>query len=187
MKNTKNTAERGPGRPAYAVKYPYGKFTFNQLCELNGVSTKGVNKGKGKNCTALTLRKALDRDMFHVDAKDSTKVDKTKPRRNSEIVLVKNETREPNSNEGLGRKAFVYIRRAKLAALKSASKSSVNVPLNDTPAPAVTSPADTFAQVKADIAASATAPAPAPAPVATAEAAEVTAPVAPVETPAVTA
>lgn len=108
MKN-KNS---GVGRPKYPVKWPGRKFTMQDLMVFNGVNPK---TGKGKLCTKLTLVKALQRDMFHPQEKNPLKPDFERPRRNSVIVRVKNETREPNSKSGLGRKTFVYIRREKLA------------------------------------------------------------------------
>ncbi len=100
---------RGVGRPSYPIKWPNGKFTMADLMVANGVNPKN---GKGKLCTKLTLVKGLQRDMFMVG--DNGKPDTNRPRRNSTIVRVKDETREPNSKSGLGRKTFVYIRRAKL-------------------------------------------------------------------------
>lgn len=98
----------GVGRPSYQVKWPYNKFTFNQLLEHNGVNLK---TGKGKNCSRLTLFKHLQA------ATTGTK-----------SVIVKMEgTREPNSKKGLGRKAYVFMRRDKFNALKSASTSKVSV------------------------------------------------------------
>jgi len=108
MKN--KNINRGPGRPAYDIKWPNGKFTFDDLCEANGVNPK---TGKGKFCTKLTLRKGIKRDAAS--------------RGRSEIVLLKDEQREPNSKSGLGRKTFVYIRRSKLQTLKAASKSTASV------------------------------------------------------------
>ena len=108
MKSNKN---RGVGRPAYSVKWPNRKFTMQDLMVANGVNPK---TGKGKLCTKLTLVKALQRDMFMADP-TTGKPDTDRPRRTSLIVRVKDETREPNSKSGLGRKTFVYIRRDKLA------------------------------------------------------------------------
>lgn len=99
---------RGPGRPMASIKVPNRKFTFGDLAEANG------------HVTPLTLRKFLKRDAAR--------------KGKSEIVLVKDEHREPNSKKGLGRKTFVYIPRAKLNTLKTASKSKVSVALNDKPA-----------------------------------------------------
>lgn len=107
----KNTST-GPGRPSYNVRWPYNKFTFNQLLENNGVNLK---TGKGKNCSRLTLFKHLQAE---------TKGAK------SLIVKLKDQTREPNSKKGLGRKAFIFIRRDKLDnGLKTAKRSTVTVKL----------------------------------------------------------
>ena len=136
-----------PGRPAYKVKWPYGKFTFNQLCLANGVAIEGAKKGKGKDCTALTLRKALDRDMYHPfeSGKNKGKPNKNSPNRKS-LIVETDETRNPNSEKGLGRKAFVFIRREKLNGLKGAAKAKTSVKLD-----APSSTAATLAEVHADI------------------------------------
>lgn len=158
--NSKNKSEssvkQGPGRPRYAPKIPSGKFTFDRLCELNGVDTE---TGKGENCSALTLRKFLKRDMY---------TEKGNPRNTSEIVLLKDEKREPDSEKGLGRKALVYIRRDKLDTLKQgksqgkSSVKSVTVPVADisTPAPAPAPVADAPVAPVADAPVSAPADAP---------------------------
>jgi hypothetical protein len=124
MSKKNATETRGPGRPKAEIKWPAKKFTFADLCEANGTD---FETGKGR-VTKLTLRKSLDRDMFHVieSGKNKGKVDKSKPRRNSLVVLL-DETREPASKDGLGRKSFVYVLRSRLAALKDAKAVSVSV------------------------------------------------------------
>jgi len=97
----KNKSQRGPGRPMAEISIPSRKFTFADLVEAN------------EHVTPLTLRKFLKRDFAR--------------KGKSEIVLVKDETRESNSKKGLGRKTFVYIRRSKMNALKTAIKSKVSV------------------------------------------------------------
>ena len=141
-KPAKKTVNRGVGRPKAEVKVPGRKFTFADLCEANGVNTE---TGKGK-MTNLTLRKFLARDMYHtkLNAKGLPVPDRTKPRRNSVIVLL-DEVREPASTDGLGRKCEVYQLRAKRDAAKLAAKTatakptpapvSVNVGTDATPAP----------------------------------------------------
>jgi hypothetical protein len=115
MKNKNANANRGPGRPAYVPKIPQSKFTFADFMELNGVDFK---TGKGPNCSKLTLDKWLKRD---------------KDRKGKSEIVKLDETREPNSKSGLGRKTYVYVRRSKLDTLKSAkvattkTKVSVNV------------------------------------------------------------
>lgn len=94
---------RGPGRPMADIKIPNRKFTFADLCEAND------------HVTPLTLRKFLKRDAARLGK--------------STIVLLKNESREPDSKKGLGRKTFVYISRARKNALRSIAKSRVSVPL----------------------------------------------------------
>lgn len=108
----KNKTSRGPGRPMAVITIPKSKFTFADLEAAN------------PHVTALTLRKFLARD-----AKKSGR---------SEIVRLKNESREPDSKKGLGRKTFVYSRRSSVKAaapakpikaksLKTARKSTVSV------------------------------------------------------------
>jgi hypothetical protein len=104
MKQTQ--VSNGPGRPKYQVKYPNRKFTMTDLMEKNGVNPKS---GKGKFCSKLTLVKALVRD--------------SKLGTSSEIVKL-DETREPNSKSGMGRKTFVYIKRDKLNTVKTVAKSA---------------------------------------------------------------
>lgn len=101
MKN--KNKQRGPGRPMADINVPNKKFTFADLVEANS------------HVTPQTLRKFLKRDFAR--------------KGKSEIVLVKDETREPNSKQGLGRKTFVYMRRSKMNSLKSARKSTVSIPL----------------------------------------------------------
>lgn len=116
MKN--KNATRSVGRPAYVVKWPRGKFTFDSLCVHNGVDPVS---GKGEHCTALTLRKNMMKDAAR----------KSK----SEVVRLKNEVRKSKSEKGLGRKPFVFIRRDKLAALKAAELSTVAVEIAPAVAP----------------------------------------------------
>lgn len=124
---------RGPGRPMATITVPNRKFTFGDLAEVN------------KHVTPLTLRKFLKRDAAR--------------KGKSEICLVKDETREPNSKKGLGRKTFVYIRRSKLNSLKTASKSKVSVPLGDK-APAPSAPvSESYEAKKAALGITAAAPA----------------------------
>lgn len=169
MKN-KNT---GVGRPKYNVKWPNRKFTMADLMVANEVNPK---TGKGKLCTKLTLVKALQRDMFMLDAKTG-KPDMERPRRNSMIVRVKDETREPNSKTGLGRKTYVYIRREKVANVTKDVTKDVTV--------AKSSPKSTesYEAHKAALLAPVVTIAPAPTP-APAEVAPVAEPVAEVTAPA---
>lgn len=104
-----------PGRPAYIPVIPRGRFTMNDLCEENGVSLK---TGKGKNCSRLTLVKWVAKQLGN--------------KRSGLIVKVKDETSEPNSRKGLGRKAFLYIRRTQASNLKTAAKSNVSVKMTTT-------------------------------------------------------
>ena len=175
-KPAKKTLNAGPGRPKATIKWPAKKFTFADLCVANGVN---VETGKGK-MTKLTLRKHIAADMFHTKTvSGKIKVDRTKPRRNSVIVLL-DETREPASTNGMGRKCEVYQLRSKRDAAKLAAKTPKA-------SPAPTAPVAPVAPVSVDIG---EAPAPvAPEVVAAPVAEVVTAPEVPAvaETAAVTA
>lgn len=139
-KPAKKTLNRGVGRPKAEIKWPAKKFTFADLCVANGVN---VETGKGK-MTKLTLRKHIAADMFHTKTVNGKiKVDRTKPRRNSVIVLL-DETREPASTNGMGRKCEVYQLRSKRDAAKLAAKTvkatpapvaPVTVDIGEAPAP----------------------------------------------------
>lgn len=130
---------RGPGRPKAEINIPNKKFTFADLMAAN------------THVTPLTLRKFLANDMFVADKNGIP--DRTKPRRNSTLILVKGEKRAPAGEKGLGRKTLVYIKRTRLNALSTAKKSSVSVPITDnTPAIVPTPVAET---VTAPIAATA--------------------------------
>jgi hypothetical protein len=94
----KNT---GPGRPKYTPVIPKGKFTFTDLEIANGVNPK---TGKGKDCTTLTLRKWLKRELAK--------------RGHSAIVHLKDTFADPTSKHGLGRKQYVYQRRAGVTIAK---------------------------------------------------------------------
>ena len=88
-----------PGRPMYNPVIPRGKFTMTDFCTANGVNPK---TGKGKQCSKLTLIKFLGRKQGK-----------------ALVMKVKGETTDPNSKSGLGRKAFLYTRRAGVTAPKS--------------------------------------------------------------------
>lgn len=91
----KKNMSNGPGRPKYTPVLPKGKFTFTDLEIANGVNPK---TGKGKSCTTLTLRKWLKRELAK--------------RGHSAIVHLKDTLADPNGKNGLGRKQYVYQRRA---------------------------------------------------------------------------
>jgi hypothetical protein len=65
-----------------------------------------VNTGKGKFCSKLTLVKGIKRGIT-----------------DGEIVKL-DETREPNSKLGLGRKTLVYIRREYIGDSNTRTKSA---------------------------------------------------------------
>jgi len=119
MKNKNADAPRSVGRPMAAINIPNRKFTFADLENVN------------PHVTPLTLRKFLKRDML---------TEEGNPKRNSTLVLVKDEQREPNSEKGLGRKCHVYAKRSRLQS-KTARKSTATVNVGtsaDTPAVTVT-------------------------------------------------
>lgn len=100
MKNTSN----GPGRPAYSMKWPRGRFTFIELMKFNGVNPKtGKGKTKRNYTTRLTVWNWLN---------------KCRKGRNAFIERME-ETADPKN--GTGRRAYVYrvipgLRPAKVAA-----------------------------------------------------------------------
>jgi hypothetical protein len=157
---TKNSMKKnktnGPGRPAYVPVIPRGKFSFGELCVANGVNVK---TGKGKNCSALTLRKFIARDAALG--------------KKSQMFLT-DELAEPNNKKGLGRKSFLYQRRAGVAAVKATVKSVRKATVKVSTANATAE----YEKTKVELGLSAPAAETAPVEVA----AEVTAPVA--ETPA---
>jgi hypothetical protein len=126
VKTSTQTKQNGPGRPRYATKWPRGKFTFTDLEIENEVDP---NTGKGKNCTTLTLRKALKRELAN--------------RKTGAVLQLKGTLAEPNSKAGLGRKQFVYARRTvaeKMTAKGSAPRKTVepsaaSVAIAESPAP----------------------------------------------------
>jgi hypothetical protein len=163
-KKNATVTPRGPGRPKAEIKWPAKRFTFADLCDANYTdfeTGKGLKKPDGSlGPTKLTLRKSMDRDMFHVieSGKNKGKVDKSKARRNSLVVLT-DETREPSSEAGLGRKAFVYVLRSRLDTLKTVKAVSVNVtaktnkPARRAKAATVSAATQAFEDIKAVLAA----------------------------------
>jgi hypothetical protein len=88
-----------PGRPLYVPKFPRKvEFTLKDFCLANGVDPE---TGKGPNCSKLTLIKWLGRD---------------KARKGRSLVKRLDHTAAPDSEKGLGRKAFLFSLREKLAA-----------------------------------------------------------------------
>lgn len=122
-KATKN----GPGRPLYVPKFPRkDEWTMNDFCKANSVD---VETGKGPNCSKLTLIKWMARD---------------KARKGRSLVKRLDHTAPPSSENGLGRKAFLFSLREKLApgsdveapAPVTAEVPAVNEPVTtDAPAP----------------------------------------------------
>src|ERR1035438_9983871 len=71
-KQTRTVKHNHPGRPKYTLRFPTRKeFTFQDILECNGVETnaKSAKFGKGKDCSLLTIRKGLKRDMYRVHPK----------------------------------------------------------------------------------------------------------------------
>jgi hypothetical protein len=109
-KNAKQNKHSHPGRPKYAPKFPRSnEWTFTQFMEANDIETNpdSAKFGKGPNCTMLTLRKFMKRDMWIVKGK----VVRARP--NSLLINVRGVTAEPNSESGLGRRANLYALRSK--------------------------------------------------------------------------
>lgn len=111
-KNTKkNTAAPGtttpaaskapkgkPGRPLYVPKFPRKvEWTLKDFCVANEVDPQ---TGKGPRCSKLTLIKWLGRD---------------KARKGRSLVKRLDHTAAPDSEKGLGRKAFLFSLRDKMA------------------------------------------------------------------------
>jgi hypothetical protein len=124
-KNTKQNQHSHPGRPKYTPVYPRTKeWTFTDWMEANGIDINPNSKsfGKGPNCTMLTLRKAMERDMFfHKQGKRIVAANRTKANPRSTMLVVRGVTAEPNSESGLGRRATLYCLRAKGASVKHAT------------------------------------------------------------------
>jgi hypothetical protein len=103
-KTAKVAAPGRPGRPHYVPKFPRKtEWTMNDFCVANDVdpeSGKNINpKGSGKGCSRLTLIKWMARD---------------KARKSKSLVKRLDHTAPPMSENGLGRKAFLFSLREKL-------------------------------------------------------------------------
>lgn len=95
------TKYENPGRPKYIPAFPRTKeWTFTDFMAANMIQTDPSHKdfGKGPHCTMLTLRKFMARDV----AKKAKSL----------IFRQKGVTSEPNSEDGLGRRAYLYSIRA---------------------------------------------------------------------------
>lgn len=87
-----------PGRPLYVPKFPRKKeWTLKDFCLANEVNP---DTGKGPRCSKLTLIKWLGRD---------------KARKGRSLVKRLDHTAAPDSEKGLGRKAFLFSVREKMA------------------------------------------------------------------------
>ena len=125
------TGKVGPGRPKYEPTFPRtNKWTFNQFCEVNGIS---LETGKGEFCSVLTLRKYLKRDMFTASGRI----------RSNSLVIDTGELAPPSSDTGLGRKSKLLQLRSKIAGKgdntpivkksDTAKEITVNVGTDSTP------------------------------------------------------
>ena len=86
-----------PGRPLYVPKFPRKvEWTLKDFCVANEVDPE---TGKGPRCSKLTLIKWLGRD---------------KARKGRSLVKRLDHTAAPDSEKGLGRKAFLFSLREKL-------------------------------------------------------------------------
>lgn len=108
-KNKSTVANNGPGRPRFTPKIPQGRFTLRKFCEFNGVNP---DTGKGDNCSRLTLIQFINRDAAE--------------KKNKSVLVKLPDTVKPHGEKGLGRKAFLYCRREKLATLNT--KDSTKAP-----------------------------------------------------------
>lgn len=87
-----------PGRPLYVPKFPRKvEWTLKDFCVANEVDPE---TGKGPRCSKLTLIKWLGRD---------------KARKGRSLVKRLDHTAAPDSEKGLGRKAFLFSLREKMA------------------------------------------------------------------------
>ena len=87
-----------PGRPLYVPKFPRKvEWTLKDFCVANEVDPEN---GKGPRCSKLTLIKWLGRD---------------KARKGRSLVKRLDHTAAPDSEKGLGRKAFLFSLREKMA------------------------------------------------------------------------
>ena len=93
-----------PGRPLYVPKFPRKvEWTLKDFCVANEVDPE---TGKGPRCSKLTLIKFLARD---------------KARKGRSLVKRLDHTAAPDSEKGLGRKAFLFSLREKMATEASDS------------------------------------------------------------------
>jgi hypothetical protein len=130
-KQTNATKHDGPGRPKYTPCFPRSKeWTFTDFMEVNGINTNSNSKefGKGPNCTMLTLRKFMARDAKRMGK--------------SLIFKVKDVTSEPNSKDGLGRRAYLYSLRANANVKRGSASPKVSTPRKAKAATAAAAPSD---------------------------------------------
>ena len=140
-KQARTVKHNSPGRPKYALRLPTRKeFTFQDILESNGVEIDPKSKGYGKGgeCSLLTVRKGLKRDMYILHPK-TKKILRVNPR--SRVCLVKGVTSEPNSTTGLGRRSLVYCLRVnKDSVSKPAAKAVAPAAVKAAVAPKTTAP-----------------------------------------------
>ncbi len=97
------------GRPRAEVKFPRGKFTFQELCELNPT-------------------------LAHLTLRNHMKKDKSLGKKSTLVCLE--QKGEPGSQAGYGRKPNLYIRRELLG--KDGNQTVRNIPYHVTTAKAPT-------------------------------------------------
>jgi hypothetical protein len=110
-KTNKNTVKKGPGRPLAVINWPTGEFTRQEVFDKN------------PHLAELTVIKAMDRDMYTASGRKNPK---------ATISIVVGKLGKPANAKGLGRKPFVFRRKA-VAASKPVVAPVVEVA--PTPAP----------------------------------------------------
>lgn len=118
-----------PGRPKYTPKFPRSaEWTFTDFMARNGIETNPKSKrfGKGPNCTMLTLRKFMERDMyFHKPGKALVAKNRTGKNPKSLMVHITGVTAEPNSKSGMGRRADLFCTRENAGKTRKVRKATV--------------------------------------------------------------
>jgi hypothetical protein len=131
-KNAK-TVCRSVGRPVSKVVWPNGRFTLEQAYQYNG-----CYKSPPRVCK-LTVNNHLDNDLYLTD-KETGRPDKSRRNPRSTLLRLKNEFGETKSEIGMGRKPYIYLRRAQrnagrkaVANLQKAKASNVTITVAESP------------------------------------------------------
>jgi hypothetical protein len=131
------TKRNHPGRPRYEMQFPTRKeWTFTDLMGANGVETDPTSKqyGKGDKCTMLTLRKNIEADMYsHKPGKPLVAKNRTRVNPHSQVVLIPNVTAEPESENGLGRRALLYCLRVNKDSVLATPRKAITSKVAKTP------------------------------------------------------